>query len=381
LPATKQQPPRPTRPTIDFDDGLRARARGCLLGGAVGDALGAPVEFMSRAEIVARFGPGGIRDYVPAYGRVGAITDDTQMTLFSAEGLMRAYLRAVGKGICHAPGVFGYAYLRWLHTQGISHPKHETCLDGWLITHPELHARRAPGRTCVAALRAMESTGTPARNDSKGCGGVMRVAPMGVYPMGGGGDSRGLLQESFRHAVDAAALTHGHPTGQVAAGAFAAIVRGVMNKNSLSEAIDRSLAVIRSSQLDFAETERAIVNARNLAASDPANPEATERLGGGWVAEEALAIGLYAALSAKDFESGVVLAVNHGGDSDSTGSIAGNLLGALHGSAAIPARWLDPLELRGVIEEMADDLVTMDSWKVNDDDKDADYRVTRYPGW
>ena len=69
---------------------LTSRCRGCLLGGAVGDALGAPVEFMRHSQIVARFGPGGVRDFAPAYGRTGAITDDTQMSLFTAEGLLRA---------------------------------------------------------------------------------------------------------------------------------------------------------------------------------------------------------------------------------------------------------------------------------------------------
>jgi ADP-ribosylglycohydrolase len=81
------------------------RCRGCLLGGAVGDALGAPVEFMSHSQIVSRFGPHGIRDFAPAYGRTGAITDDTQMTLFTAEGLRRAHLRHVARGICHSPTV------------------------------------------------------------------------------------------------------------------------------------------------------------------------------------------------------------------------------------------------------------------------------------
>jgi len=67
-----------------------AHIRGCLLGGAVGDALGAPIEFDDLAKIRSRFGPAGLRDYAPAYGRVDAFTDDTQMTLFTAEGLIRA---------------------------------------------------------------------------------------------------------------------------------------------------------------------------------------------------------------------------------------------------------------------------------------------------
>ncbi|MGB8841599.1 MAG: ADP-ribosylglycohydrolase family protein [Aliidongia sp.] len=68
---------------------MQNRFRGCLLGGAVGDALGAPVEFMTSAGIAGHFGQQGIRDFVPAYGRRGAITDDTQMTLFTAEGRTR----------------------------------------------------------------------------------------------------------------------------------------------------------------------------------------------------------------------------------------------------------------------------------------------------
>jgi ADP-ribosylglycohydrolase len=74
------------------------------------------------------------------------------------------------------------------------------------------------------------------------------------------------------------------------------------------------------------------------------------------VAEEALAISLYCAIAAPDLESALLLAVNHGGDSDSTGAITGNLLGAIHGERAIPRRWLDALELREEIERMAEEL-------------------------
>ena len=84
--------------------------------------------------------------------------------------------------------------------------------------------------------------------------------------------------------------------------------------------------------------------------------ELIARLGEGWTGEETLAIALYCSLRAKSFEDGVLLAVNHGGDSDSTGSVAGNLLGLIHGAAAIPRRWLDRLELRGLIEELGLDL-------------------------
>mgnify|MGYP000930297901 CR=1 FL=1 len=163
---------------------VQGRFLGCLLGGAVGDALGAPVEFMKRTEILRRFGQKGITQYAPAYGGLGTITDDTQMTLFTAEGLIRGWVRGCFKGITTYSGVTAHAYLRWLQTQG----ERPTCdIDfgtdepGWLFQQRQLHSRRAPGNTCLSALRAMHSLGEPARNDSKGCGGVMRVAPVGLF--------------------------------------------------------------------------------------------------------------------------------------------------------------------------------------------------------
>jgi len=94
-----------------------------------------------------------------------------------------------------------------------------------------------------------------------------------------------------------------------------------------------------------------------LAKEKAPSPEAVESLGAGWIAEEALAMSIYCALTAEDFRSGVVLAVNHGGDSDSTGSITGNILGALYGKDALPTPWLFNLELRDVIEEVTRDAV------------------------
>src|SRR5215472_8202011 len=94
---------------------LREQISGCMLAGAVGDALGGPVEFMSWAEIRRRFGPAG----VTAPLSPARFTDDTQMTLFTVEGLIRGRVRDRSKGICHPPDVVRHAYLRWLHTQGI----------------------------------------------------------------------------------------------------------------------------------------------------------------------------------------------------------------------------------------------------------------------
>ena len=123
---------------------------GCLLGGAVGDALGWPVEFLSMSEIRRKFGPDGIQDFVETAGEVGAITDDTQMTLFTAEGLLREYQRSRETGdVPDYPSSVYRAYLRWLHTQGETSrdPNFRDCLDGELLKVEGLHHRRAPGST------------------------------------------------------------------------------------------------------------------------------------------------------------------------------------------------------------------------------------------
>jgi ADP-ribosyl-[dinitrogen reductase] hydrolase len=338
---------------------------GCLLGGAVGDALGAPVEFMSTTEIAGQFGPNGIQDYVPAFGKMGAITDDTQMTLFTAEGVVRSWVRAFVHAPCAIPSSIAVAYQRWLHTQGLEHPMHNHCLNGWLITQKNLFARRAPGGTCLSGLQSMQNQGDVAKNDSKGCGGVMRVAPIGMYfatlASMGNTNKSDLLTEAFETGCRSAAITHGHPTGQLSSGAFAAIIMQLLTGTRLELAIQAVMPLL-AAHPDHKETTQAIERACLLAKDRPNDVDVLVKLGGGWIAEEALAIALYCGLSAPDFRSGVVLAVNHGGDSDSTGSMAGQLLGAMYGAGAIPTSWRAPLELGTVIESMAYDLATFPDW-------------------
>lgn len=360
------------------------RFRGCLLAGAAGDALGAAVEFMSTAQIDARFGAGGIRDYVRCYGRIGAITDDTQMTLFTAEGLLRCYVRWLRRGIAPpAETMIARSYGRWLLTQG-DEWRGPRCYpeSSWLYSLPELHARRAPGNTCLSALAAIDDPRDPpmvASNDSKGCGGVMRMAPVGLFFAASTQDGADV-ERAFDLGCKTAAITHGHPAGQYSAGALAALVAQLCSGRTLHASIGvaRELLVVRP---DHRETLAALDDAIALAGTDVPGPAAIARLGEGWVAEEALAIALYAALKAPTLEEGVIMAVNHGGDSDSTGAIAGSLLGAMLGSGAIPARWLEPLELRDAIETVADDLASAHGWSPEDDGLSSDARMARYPGY
>jgi ADP-ribosylglycohydrolase len=320
------------------------RIKGCLLGGAVGDALGAPVEFLGWADIKARFGAGGITEFAPAYGIKGAVTDDTQMMLFTAEGLLRAFVRGSSRGICHVPSVIHHALLRWLLTQDYA-PVADVRSDGWLIKNQALWSRRAPGNTCIQSLRVAKRFGEPAQNDSKGCGAVMRVAPCAFFG------------NAFEYASESGRLTHGHPSGYLAAGIFADILQRIVEQaGSLEHALTESLARYGSAEgMDEVRVALERVLFFFYEGFGP-TPERIAQFGGGWVAEEALAIGVWCALFAGSLQAGVVMAVNHDGDSDSTGLIAGHLLGALYGAGAIPEDWYGQLELREVIERVAEDI-------------------------
>jgi ADP-ribosyl-[dinitrogen reductase] hydrolase len=344
------------------------RFRGCLLGGAVGDALGAPVEFMSLAEIRARFGPRGVTGMVEGAWPSGSVTDDSQMALFTAEGLLRADVRWALKGICHPPSVVDHAYGRWLATQGERSLRWDSArFDGWLFEVEALHARRAPGNTCLSALRAdrMGTIDEPL-NHSKGCGGVMRIAPVGLAA---------AETHAFSLGAEIAALTHGHPSGYLTAGFLAAAIQRIRDGHTLDQALDAATAELQN-QTGHEETLAAVTAARRLASEGSPTPERVEILGEGWVAEEALAIAVYAATSTGSFREAVLVAVNHGGDSDSTGAIAGNIAGALYGAQTIPSDWLEQLELREVITDIADDLygVSQGAW-------DPERECSRYPGW
>lgn len=169
-----------------------SRVRGCLLGGAIGDALGAPVEFWPATRIFAEYGEGGVRDYRDGAWPAGSVTDDTQMTLFTVHGLIAAGIRR-DRGLGLTVAVVMGAYDDWLDTQDLPEPPPQE--RRFLHTQRWLYARRAPGNTCLTALRdarrgetRMPRCGDPATNDSKGSGGVMRIAPFGLLPPDGAVD-------------------------------------------------------------------------------------------------------------------------------------------------------------------------------------------------
>ncbi|MEV5539317.1 ADP-ribosylglycohydrolase family protein [Saccharopolyspora shandongensis] len=346
----------------DSAPSLTERVLGCFLGGALGDALGADLEFITAEEITKRFGPDGPSGLREAYGVHGAITDDTQMTLFTAEGLIRGSVAARMLGAEDPLPEVQLAYQRWLHTQGVEWDAAAgrfladyPAPDGWLIEVPGLFKTRAPGKTVFRAL-ARFGEGHPAGsftekiNDSKGCGGVMRAAPAALCSTD--------PAEVFRLAARTAALTHSHPAGYHSAGALAVIVQQALLGRGLDDGVWLALQVLETWE-DHEETSAMLKAAVDLAeAGVPTPQQVAETLGGGWVGEEALAIAVCAALvGGEDVELALRIAVHHDGDSDSTGAICGNIVGALLGVGALPVDWLAELELRDVVEQVALDCV------------------------
>jgi ADP-ribosyl-[dinitrogen reductase] hydrolase len=320
---------------------------GCLLGGAIGDALGGPVEFLSLAGIRNKCGPSGVTGYIERNDQnLAEFTDDTQMTLFTAEGL----LIARGRNALEPTEAIYRAYLRWLRTQRTvqTGATGELASEGWLLGIRQMWKIKSPGNTCISAL-ASGRKGSPENpiNNSKGCGGVMRVAPIGLAFAG---------ETAFEQACTAAALTHGHPTGYLAAGVFSQVISELIQGKNLETAIQASLATLVKWP-GHQETLFAVQRALEAARIHSPTAETVEVFGGGWVAEEALAISLFCALvHPGNFSYGVLLAVNHSGDSDSTGAMTGNLLGATLGREAIPPEWIEGIVLRDEIERIARDL-------------------------
>ena len=343
---------------------LQDRIRGSLVGGAIGDALGYPVEFVSSYKAIQHlYGERGITRLQPSSpwleegGEKGkaVFSDDTQMTLFTANGLLNAKRLNV-----EDIAAIRNAYVEWYFTQTGGKPCPYN--DCWIANIPEMNEDRAPGNTCMTALNAIYRGRVPS-NDSKGCGGVMRVAPIPLYAAING---RMSIEDADRLAGDAAELTHKHPLGFIPAALMAHVIYHITTDNAptrqslemyIHEGLEAMKRLYPLFPFDVAYMRELAEKAISWADNDRSDVENIEAIGGGWTGEEALAIALYCACRHFDnFENALIAAVNHAGDSDSTGAITGNILGAAIGYEAIPKFFLNDLELHDVILHMADDL-------------------------
>ena len=228
--------------------------------------------------------------------------------------------------------------------------KYQGCLE-WLESQNDPEQRRGPGRTCLSALQSGKmGTIKEKINDSKGCGGIMRTAPAGLaFPP----------DRAFQEGAEYAAITHGHPSGYLTAGFLSGMISYIIQGKTLAEAID--LCIGQLTQYDgHSETLEKIELAQKLSVSQKSPEESIQAIGEGWVGEEALAISLYCSLKfSGNFKRGTLAAVNHSGDSDSTGSITEAILGTLLGVELIPKAWVQKVEGSDRIIKIANDMFSV----------------------
>lgn len=345
---------------------IQDKCRGSLIGGAIGDAFGYPVEFVnSFEEIRAKFGDEGIIEYDNSYPWLedylrhykALFSDDTQMTLYTAEGIIEATKngRPLMPTICNA-------YIAWYGPQ--IGKKVRINYDSKLAKIEELNQRRAPGNTCLSSLNLIYG-GKELHNTSKGCGGIMRIAPIGIF----GATHSLALEDTGRIAGEAAEITHQHIMSTFASATQAMIIQQCiltdepMTVDVFKVLVEKALRKLpemypgHEALLD--DFTKLIHKAIRLEDNLLQDWEIIENgLGGGWIAEETLAISIFSVLRhIDDFKGCMVCAVNHGGDSDSTGAVAGNIIGAIIGYEAIPDEFTKSLQLHNLIVNLADELI------------------------
>nr|WP_199294136.1 ADP-ribosylglycohydrolase family protein [Streptomyces sp. SID8499] len=327
---------------------FRSRVRGTLLGAALGDALGAPVDRLDLAGIQAAHGPEGVVDLLPAHGRRGAVSHLTQLTLFSVDGLIRAQVRR-DTGAWHPPTDLHRAYLRWAATQRDWGPDERRAEDGWLAREEWLYARRDATRALLLGFgdEVMGTLEAPKNPGEPGPEAAARSAPFGLLV---GWEPQLVVQL----AVECAAQSHGHPSACLAAGAYAVIVHALARGDDLDGAVQKALALL-AVRPGHQPVSDALQHALGAVRQGMPGPGRVAELAGEGTAEESLAVAVYCALVGEDVRHGLCLAVNQDGPSGAAGALTGGLLGALHGETALPPAWLAELEGRPTLLVLADD--------------------------
>ncbi len=298
----------------------RSRLAGAVLGGAIGDAMGHPTEFIRSFDAIReRYGPDGVTGYELWRERDGTrfapYTDDTQM----AEQVLRSLLWARDRDADLD------ATMRDMAERFVSWAK-----------DPQ-GGHRAPGNACLAGCRNLER-GVPWHEaggaTAGGCGSVMRAYPFGLV-------FANDLDRCERWAVAHSKLTHRDPIALAASAAMAVGVARVMRDEPLELVLSEMVAAAcRYSPKTAAMMARAIDEAES-----GIGPETTlERLEG-WAAHEAIAAAVYLfARHPDDPRAAILEGANTPGDSDSLATLAGALVGARVGIAAFPPDWVRDVE-------------------------------------
>lgn len=319
-----------------------------LIAQSIGDAFGYIVEFKNWEKIQQEYGLLGLKfSYINKVDTLYA-TDDTQMNLFCLQGLANE----LDKNDIEDPTKAIYdEYLCWLTTQGFKKKS-----DSRLNTYRELYYRRAPGNTCLSALGANKyGTLENKANDSKGCGGIMRTMPVAFFAEN--------IKDAFDWGAKQAALTHGHPSGYLSAGAYSAVAYQLIHNKDLDivEAME-NVKPILSSYSGYKEMLEVINDTIEKIKKDEElqHQYLNKELGEGWVGEEAFALAMYLACKYEKFDDVIYYGSNHDGDSDSTAMLAAGIWHLKNRKSEQFLQYASKIDLEKCIRETVENIVEIE---------------------
>lgn len=324
---------------------MKEKISNIIKAGAIGDSFGYNVEFQSWEHIRITYnGPimfSNCDNYIAS--------DDTQMTLFCLEALKKNHENNNdNENILKR--IYEY-YLDWNATQ-----YKDLVMKNEFSKQKELQKRQAPGRTCLTALGSGRyGTMENKINDSKGCGGIMRVAPIAFLNKS--------LDEIIYLGNMQSAITHGHPEGYLSSGFFAGLIHLGIKGSTFEEAYKevKNKMYLNKESLNFINYLNKLEE--NLENEFNSPNEMTEVLGEGWTGETALGLAIYAFKHGKSFEHTLVISTNHRGDSDSTASMAGQLFAAFKNLKEEDLEVYDKIDLKNVIDNCLNNIEIINNFK------------------
>lgn len=337
----------------------RSSYRGCLLGLAVGDAMGYTVNSHSLTEIWEDYGPNGLQGYDPVNGYAD-VTSYTQIAAFTANGLLYGLTMGRSKGTM-SPFInyIARSHWEWASSQAMmDRPARTVC---WLFREKEL-CRRHCIDTRMKEVILRKQFGTPEERYNSMSTPSTLTAAVGVGMFYDPADMD--RAEIDRLGMEAVALTHGDPMAFLPGAAVTHMVSLALlePKLEMQELVEKTMEAF-TAQFDHeyhryvSQVGTLVKQAVSLSADPAVSPvEAMEKLQCRTGAQ-VLAGMVYALLSGgEDFDTSLIISVNHSGASAAVGALVGAILGARLGVDALPEFYLECLECRDVLQELADDL-------------------------
>lgn len=333
--------------------------KGCLLGLAIGDAMGYTIDHKTLTQIREDYGPNGLLGYDLANGYADT-TSYTQIAAYVCNGLLFGMTRGQLRGVM-APCVryIAMAEKEWARHQG--YRKDPTAVDYcWVSGADGLQARRCMDTLMLDTLNRNDlGTMEEQRNRYQGPGSLTAAVPVGLFF-----DPQRMGREEIqRLGAEAVALTHGNPAAFLTGAALAHIISRIAwdGETDLRALVRETINMLQNTfgraYKQTAEVCQSLRMALALSISPNMNQtEAMEQLDCS-SAPKVLAGALYSCiLHPKSVDEAVITAVNHSGYSAAVGAVAGAIQGAVLGCDAMPEFYLDCLEVRDTLQELAMDM-------------------------